>query len=150
MAKNKNYNVKLSRRITSKTNYKKRLKLVKSKDIRLVIRPHLNNLTVQFIEFSEGGDKILITVNSSKLKGLGWKAYRGNIPSAYLTGLYAGLLAKKKNLKSAILDIGNYRSVKGSRIYSALKGVIDSGVNVPHSDNILPSEDSISGKIIES
>ena len=37
---------------------------------------------------------------------------------------------------------------KGSRIYAALKGVIDSGVNVPHTPDILPSEDRIRGKHI--
>ncbi|MBI2670724.1 50S ribosomal protein L18 [Candidatus Woesearchaeota archaeon] len=148
MAKNKNYNVKFKRRLEQKTNYAKRLTLVKSGQIRLVIRPNLHNTIVQFTEFYENGDKVLLTISSKKLQGLGWKANRGNIPTAYLAGLYAGILAKKKNIKSAILDLGNYRSIKGSRIYAALKGVLDSGINVPHSKDILPSEEAISGKII--
>ena len=149
MAKNRKYTVKLKRRIEFKTNYKRRLKLVMSRSIRLVIRPHLNNIILQFVEFHENGDKVLVSVNSSSLNKLGWKANRGNIPSAYLTGLYAGLIAKKKNIKHGVLDIGNFQSVKGSRIYAALKGVVDSGVNIPHSRDILPHENAISGKIIE-
>jgi large subunit ribosomal protein L18 len=39
-------------------------------------------------------------------------------------------------------------STKGSRIYAALKGVLDSGIKVPHSEDILPSEDRIKGKHI--
>lgn len=148
MAINKNYTVKLKRRLEQKTNYKKRLSLVKSHELRLVIRPHLDNLVVQFVEFNETGDKVVVTVNSKKLESLGWKANRGNVPSSYLTGLCAGMVAKKKNIKKAILDSGNHRSVKGSRIYAAVKGVIDSGIDVPCSKEILPSEDSISGKII--
>jgi large subunit ribosomal protein L18 len=148
MARNKNYTVKYGRRIKFKTNYNKRLKLVKSGEIRLVIRPHLDNVVIQFIEFSDNGDKVLVTVNSHILESLGWKANRGNIPSAYLAGLYAGLLAKKKNIKKAILDLGNHISMKGTRIYAAMKGVLDSGIDVPHSKSILPSEEAITGKLI--
>ncbi len=148
MAKNRRYTVKLKRRLKFKTNYKRRLKLVMSRAIRLVIRPHLNNIVLQFVEFHENGDKVLVSVNSSLLNKIGWKGNRGNIPSAYLTGLYAGLIAKKKDIKQAVLDMGNFQSVKGSRIYAALKGVLDSGVTVPHSKEILPHENAISGKII--
>lgn len=148
MAKNKGYNVKFVRSLKFITNYKKRLRLVKSRELRLVIRPHLNNIVIQFVEFNENGDKVLISVNSTKLYSLGWKANRGNIPTAYLTGFYTGLLAKKQNIKKAILDTGNFSSVKGSRIYASLKGILDSGIEVPHAKEILPDDDTISGKII--
>jgi large subunit ribosomal protein L18 len=39
-------------------------------------------------------------------------------------------------------------STKGSRIYAALKGVLDSGIKVPYSEEILPSEDRIKGRHI--
>ncbi len=148
MAANKNYTVKFNRRNQNKTNYNRRLKLVKSHEIRLVIRTHLNNIIAQFVQYDDKGDKVLINVNSKNLVAFGWKGHRGNLPSAYLTGLYAGLLAKKKNIKKAILDSGSYTSIKGSRIYAALKGVVDSGMDIPHSKTILPSEDTISGEII--
>ena len=132
------------RRRNLKTNYKKRLALIKSEKARLVIRKRLNNISVQFINFDSKGDKTIASAFSTELKKLGWKFSLGNIPSAYLTGLLAGNKAKGK-IKEAVLDIGLQTSIKGSRIYSALKGVLDSGVNVNHSENILPSEDRIKG-----
>ena len=132
------------RRRNLKTNYKKRLALIKSEKARLVIRKRLNNISVQFINFDSKGDKTIACAFSTELKKLGWKFSLGNIPSAYLTGLLAGNKAKGK-IKEAVLDIGLQTSIKGSRIYSALKGVLDSGVNVNHSENILPSEDRIKG-----
>ena len=38
---------------------------------------------------------------------------------------------------------------KGNKIYACLKGVLDAGLNVPHSIEILPPEDRLSGKHIE-
>jgi large subunit ribosomal protein L18 len=81
------------------------------------------------------------------LKKIGWTK-TGNVPAAYLTGLLAGKKAKEKNVTEAVLDLGLQTSTKGSRIYAALKGVLDAGINVPHSKDILPSEDRIIGKHI--
>ena len=53
------------------------------------------------------------------------------------------------NEKEAVLDIGLNVSTKGSRIYAALKGVVDSGINIPHSPEIFPSEDRLAGKHIQ-
>jgi large subunit ribosomal protein L18 len=72
----------------------------------------------------------------------------GNVPAAYLTGLLAGKKAKRLNVNEAILDIGLQNSTKGSRIYAAVKGIIDSGVNVPHDVEMLPKEDRLTGKHI--
>ena len=148
MAKNRKYTLGFKRKVTKKTNYKNRLELIKSKKIRIVIRPSLNNLLVQFVEYLPNGDHVLISIKSDHLKKLGWLAGRGNIPAAYLTGFYAGKLAKSRKIDEAILDMGHFVSSKGNRIYAALKGVIDAGINVPCSKEILPKEDAISGVII--
>lgn len=37
------------------------------------------------------------------------------------------------------LDIGLARATKGNRVFSAMKGAIDGGINIPHSDKIFPS-----------
>ena len=132
------------RRREKKTNYKKRLALIRSRKPRLVIRKRLNNISIQFINFNPKGDETIASAFSTELKKLGWKFSLGNIPSAYLTGLLAGNKAKGK-VKEAVLDIGLQTSIKGSRIYSALKGVLDSGINVKHSENILPTEERIKG-----
>lgn len=137
----------LKRRREKKTDYKKRLALVKSGKIRLVIRRSLNNIRVQFVEFNPSGDKTLISAISTELKKLGWNR-TGNVPGSYLTGLLAGKKAKEKKIDEAVLDIGLQSSTKGSRIYAALKGVLDAGVNVVHSEKILPDENRIKGSHI--
>jgi len=139
--------IKFKRRMERRTNYRKRLALIKSGKVRLVIRKSLSNISVQLVNFNPNGDQTVASAVSSELKKFGWTK-TGNIPAAYLTGLLAGKKAKEKNVKEAVLDLGIQTSTKGSRIYAALKGVLDAGVNVPHSKDILPSEDRISGKHI--
>src|SRR3972149_5227263 len=123
--------IQFRRRRKQKTNLNKRLALLKSGKTRLVVRRRLNNISVQFINYNKEGDKTIASAFSPELKKYGWNFSNGNIPAAYLTGLLAGFKAKAR-VKTAILDAGLQTSTKGSRIYSALKGVIDSGINVPH------------------
>src|SRR3989344_3254217 len=66
-----------------------------------------------------------------------------------LTGLVIGLEAKNLKIKEAVLDIGLSESLKGSSLYSLLRGALDSGLIIPHSKEILPSEDRVSGKHIQ-
>ncbi len=129
-----------------KTDYKKRLSMLKSGKTRIVIRKSNKNLLVQAANYDAKGDKVIISTSSVELKKLGWKYGCGNIPAAYLTGLLAGKKMLKKDVKHAIADMGLYLSVKGSRLYAALKGIIDAGVDVPHSKEILPSDDRIRGE----
>lgn len=139
--------IKFKRRMERKTNYRKRLALLKSGKVRLVIRKSLSNISVQLVNFNPSGDQTVVSAVSSELKKFGWTK-TGNIPAAYLTGLLAGKKAREKNVTEAVLDIGVQTSTKGSRIYAALKGVLDAGMNIPHSKDILPSEDRINGKHI--
>ncbi len=139
--------MQFKRRRKKKTNYKKRLALVKSGKARLVIRKSLSNISIQFINFDHQGDKTIASAKSTELKKIGWNK-TGNIPAAYLTGLLAGKKAKDKKIEEAILDLGLQTSTKGSRLYAALKGVLDSGIKIPHSEEILPKEDRIRGKHI--
>ena len=141
------YTVKLKRKANGKTDYKKRLTLLLAEKPRLVIRRSVNNIMAQLVTYEPDGDKIIATMHSSSLKKLGWKHSTGNIPAAYLTGLALGKKLKG-SVKEAILDIGLQKSVKGSRIYSCLKGVIDSGISIPHDAEILPNIKRISGEHI--
>lgn len=139
--------VQFKRRKEKKTNYRRRLAMLKSKKTRLVVRKSLSNISVQFVDFDGKGDKTLASARSTELKKMGWDK-TGNVPAAYLTGLIAGKRAKEKKIEEAILDLGLQTKTKGSRLFAALKGVMDSGVNVPHSADILPSEERIRGKHI--
>ncbi len=149
MATGPRYIVKYRRRREGKTDYRKRLQLLLSGKPRLVVRRALNNFTIQLVEYEPDGDRVVFTVHSKVLaKKFGWKGHRGNIPSAYLTGLIAGYLARMKGYKEAILDIGRHKHVPGGSLYAALKGVLDAGLEVPHSEEIIPSEERIRGEHI--
>ncbi|MGC9132864.1 MAG: 50S ribosomal protein L18 [Nanopusillaceae archaeon] len=150
MAHGPTYIVKYRRRRENKTDYRKRLKLLKSGKLILVVRRFLNNIQAQIIEYNEKGDKTLINVHSKILeKKYGWKGHRGNLPTAYLVGLLIGLEAKKRGINEVILDIGRYRSTKGNSLYAVLKGALDAGLNIPYNEEILPSEERIRGEHIK-
>lgn len=136
------------RRREKKTNYKRRLELLKSGEYRLVIRKSNNSTLGQIIKYQPNGDKIIVSSSSLNLKEFGWKNHPGNIPAAYLAGLLLGKRAKENKIEKAVLDLGLQESTKGNRIYAFLKGVIDSGINVPHSEEVLPSQERIQGKHI--
>ena len=103
----------------------------------------------QFMEHDSKGDKALVTVSAKNLAGYGWKGPNGNIPSAYLVGFLSGTLAKGKGVKHAVFDMGLQASTKGSRLYAALKGAADAGVEIPHSEEIVPPIERIRGLHIE-
>lgn len=139
------YIVPFRRRRENVTNYAKRLAMVKS-GTRLVVRKSLKNVLVQFIDFSDKGDKVLAQASSAQLAKFGWFPH-SNTPTAYLTGLLAGKRAAKSGVKSACLDIGLYTPSKGSRVFAALKGVLDAGIKVPSGEG-LSSETRLKGEHI--
>src|SRR3989338_7218641 len=119
------------RRRRQKTDYVQRLALLKSDKPRLVIRKGLNNFHIQLIVLGTEGDKTEVDVFSKALRKYGWKCHGGNLSSAYLTGYLAGLMALKKNIKEANVDIGLQMSVKASSLYAAAAGARDSGLSMP-------------------
>jgi len=135
------------RRREQRTDYKMRLRLLKSGKPRLVVRLSGRSVTCQIILHDSKGDRTIASATAFELKKHGWKGHTGNLPAAYLTGYLCGQKAKGK-IREAVLDMGLHTSVKGSRIYAALKGVLDSGIQVPHSEDILPSEERIKGSHI--
>ena len=149
MATGPRYRVAFRRRREGKTNYRTRRALVLSRVPRVVVRLSLKNVIIQVIEAKSIGDKVMVSAHSHELaKTYGWKSTGGNIPSAYLTGLLCGYKALAKGLETAFLDIGLHLPVKGTRIFAALKGFVDAGVEVPHSEDILPDESRINGEHI--
>ncbi|HLC64941.1 MAG TPA: 50S ribosomal protein L18 [Candidatus Nanoarchaeia archaeon] len=145
MKKNKIVVIPFKRKLRGKTNYRQRMKLIISNKPRLIVRKSLKGMVVQIVEYIPGGDKVLASASSSELRKIQWNVPSGNIPSAYLMGLLLGKKATELGIKEAVLDVGLQKTVKGSRIFAVLKGVVDAGVNVPHSAEILPSADRLSG-----
>jgi large subunit ribosomal protein L18 len=149
MAHGPRYRVPFRRRREGKTNYHKRLALLKSGKPRLVVRKTLNHHVAQIVVYDPKGDKTLVSAHTRELmRDFGWKGHCGNTPSAYLVGLLIGYKALEKGISEAILDIGLHPPTKGSSIFAILKGAVDAGLNVPHSEEIYPSEDRIRGETI--
>lgn len=148
MAKNARYCTKFRRRREGKTDYKTRRALIVSGRSRLVTRTSINNVIAQVIEAKPKGDQVLVSAHSRELAKYGWKAPRGNVPTAYLTGYLCGLKAKAKGVEEAIFDIGLYPPTKGAKLFAVLKGVLDAKVNVPHSAEKLPDEKRLRGEHI--
>lgn len=133
MATGPRFAVKFRRRRIGRTSYSKRLALLKSGAPRLVIRKSNKYITAQIVALASKGDTVLASVHSSALKKLGWAHDCKNLPAAYLTGY---LLGKSAKVKKAIADLGLYTLTKGCRIYAALSGAIDGGLEIPHSEDI--------------
>jgi large subunit ribosomal protein L18 len=149
MAKGPGYSVPFRRRRKGKTDYKSRRALVLSGLPRLVIRGTSKHIITQVIEAKPMGDKVVVSANSRELpEKCGWRGSCGNIPSAYLSGLLCGYRAVASGVKEAVLDIGLQAPSRGARVFAALRGVIDSGVVVPHGGEVLPNESRISGQHI--
>lgn len=146
--KTKRYRVPFRRRGEGKTDYRYRLRLLKSGKPRVVVRRSNKNTRVQFVIYDRKGDRIVSSAVGNELKKYGWNGNMGNMPASYLTGFLAGKRALGEGIKEGVLDIGHHESIKGANIYGALKGVIDAGIDVPHGEEVMPGEDRLYGKHI--
>lgn len=148
MATGPRYAVRFRRRRGKQTDYLARLALLKSGIPRLVIRKTNTSIVCQFVKDSENGDKTVVGVKSEKLKSYGWKHSFKNLPAAYLSGYLVGKLAKAAKVTHAVLDLG-LQSRKNSKLFSALKGAVDAGVEIPHDKSAIPDEKRIRGEHIK-
>jgi large subunit ribosomal protein L18 len=136
------YRVAFRRRREGKTDYRRRLALLKSGETRVVVRTSNTNVVVQFVGYTEAGDQVVATAEARELPEMGYKTAGNNTPSAYLTGLLAAKRAKEAGVGNGVLDIGRANPHKGGVVFGALKGVIDGGVKVPAGD-VFPTEDRL-------
>jgi large subunit ribosomal protein L18 len=147
MAKNTRHNVPKRRKREQKTNYKKRLTLLKKRSPRLVVRISNKYIFAQLVEYNPDGDKTIISFSSKGLKKYGWEYSFKNVPAAYLTGrMIAGKIIEK-GIKNAVLDIG--MNSFSFRFKAVLKGIIDQGLDVPHGEKTeFPDELHLKGETI--
>ena len=148
MENGKIFTVPFRRKREGRTYYKSRMKMIMSGKYRFVARKSLKNLQASIVQFDPKGDRIAITVDSKALLKIGWKGDTGNLSSAYLIGYIAGKKAQEKGIKDAVFDIGFNKSVKGSRLYAALAGAIDSGLKIPFDQGVIPPKERIAGEHI--
>ncbi|MEK6849907.1 MAG: 50S ribosomal protein L18 [Nanoarchaeota archaeon] len=148
MATGPNYIVQFRRKREQRTDYRKRLTLLRSRNARIVIRKSLKHISMQVVDYSVAGDKVLVSAHTKELAKHGWKAGTDNISAAYLCGIMLAKKAKAKKITHAIADLGLYPSVKGNKLYAAIKGAIDGGLAVPFDNVIAPDAKRIRGEHI--
>lgn len=135
---------------------------------RLVVRFSNKNVTTQIAYARIEGDVILAAAYSHELPRYGVKVGLTNYAAFYATGLLlARRLLKKLKLDSiytgvkevngaeyyvenvdgkpgafqCFLDVGLKRTTTGAKVFGAMKGAADGGLNVPHSVKRFPGYD---------
>jgi len=127
---------------------------------RFVVRVSNKEVTCQIAHAKIEGDVVVAAAYSHELKRYGMPVGLNNYAAAYATGLLlARRLLTKLNLADkykgqtnpdgndynveeledgphpfrAYLDVGLHRTTTGSKVFAALKGITDGGIEVPHS-----------------
>ncbi len=133
------------RKREQKTNYLRRRRQLHGGIPRFVVRFTNSRVIAQVVAFTITGDKILAAVDSTQLVKQGWKYSQKNTPAAYLTGMLLASKAKEAGINTAVLDLGFKTPRVGAKVYAALKGAVDGGLDVPCGDGIMPSEERLTG-----
>ena len=138
------------RRQENKTDYGKRLLLLRGSMPRLVFRKTNKYVIAEYVTSQNAQDKIDLGTTSKSLIEYGWpKENSGSLkstPATYLTGFLFGKEIMEKKLQTPILDIGMTRNIHKSKVFAFLKGLKDSGLNVKGEEEYYPDENRIKGK----
>lgn len=143
-----------------------------SKKYRLVVRFTNKDITAQIIYSEIVGDKVVAAAYAHELPRYGVKLGLTNYAAAYAVGLllarrhlsklgmadlYKGVEKangedfsvldterddEARNPFKAVLDVGLVRTTTGAKVFAALKGAVDGGLNVPHSNTRFAGYDS--------
>ena len=137
-----------------------------SKKYRFVVRRTNRRIIAQVVYSTIDGDMTVVSADSKELTRYGVEAGLTNYAAAYATGLLcARRLLKLKGLDGefkgndkidgsfysiaekhsgdkrpfkAYLDVGLVRTTTGNRVFGAMKGACDGGLNIPHSTRRFP------------
>ncbi|XP_019414688.1 PREDICTED: 60S ribosomal protein L5-like isoform X2 [Lupinus angustifolius] len=127
---------------------------------RFVVRFTNKDIIAQITSASIAGDNILAAAYAHELPRYGLQVGLTNYAAAYCTGLllarrvlktleldeeYEGNVeasgedfsvepAETRRPFRALLDVGLIRTTTGNRVFGALKGALDGGLDIPHSD----------------
>ncbi|GJQ72600.1 putative component of the ribosome, a large ribonucleoprotein complex [Trypoxylus dichotomus] len=136
---------------------------------RLIVRLSNRDITCQIAYSRIEGDKIMCAAYSHELPRYGIKVGLTNYAAAYCTGLllarrllkqlgldtlYEGsteVTGEEYNVEAiedgpgafrCYLDVGLNRTTTGARVFAAMKGAVDGGLNIPHSTKRFPGYDA--------
>jgi len=141
---------------------------------RLVVRITNTDVIAQIVEAKIIGDQVLASAYAHELTSYGMPVGHTNYAAAYATGLLLarriltklGLADKYQGTSEitgedynvepiqdgprpffALLDVGLRRTTTGARIFAAMKGAADGGIEIPHSDRRLVGYDAEEKKL---
>lgn len=138
------------RRREGKTNYSKRIMLLKSERPRMVFRKTNKYIISQYVESHDAQDKVIFGVDSRELLKHGWseeaKGSLKSVTASYLTGYLVGKKIKNQNLKEPIVDFGMFKIIYKGRLFAFLKGLIDAGLNIDCKEKALPEDERVKGQ----
>ena len=138
------------RRREYKTDYLKRLKLLKAGKPRIVFRKTNKYVISQYISSSEAQDKVEIGFDSRDLLKHGWpseaKGSLKSISASYLLGYLMGKRILKDKKKIPIVDFGMIQSIHKTKAFGFIKGLIDSGLEISSKEEAFPNESRIKGE----
>lgn len=129
-----------------KTNYRKRAAILIGRHSFVTVKVSDQNVAAQVLKPTPTGDIVIASAHSRELEKQGWKGTFNNLPACYLTGMLLGKKALEKGVKNAVLYIGKDHFT--SRVAACMKGIVDSGVSMPVSEESLPEQERISGQHI--
>jgi len=113
---------------------------------RIVIRKTNKYMIIQYVVSQQSQDFVKKTVNSKELLDYGWPKDKSgslkSIPASYLSGLLFGNKIKEFSEKKMV-DTGLITNTKGSRVFGVVKGIVDSGIDLKYSPEVIPKEEKI-------
>lgn len=165
------YQTQFRRRRECKTEYVQRSALIQqdntkyaARKYRLVARVTNHKIIAQIISADVDHDVTLCQANSVELKNYGIALGLTNYAAAYCVGLlvarrllkkvgmdeiYTGPIKEgsddedeeKRRPFRVILDVGLRRTTTGARVFGVMKGAVDGGLLIPHSDKRIAGGD---------
>jgi large subunit ribosomal protein L18 len=129
-----------------KTNYRKRSGILIGRRPFIITKISGQNISAQALKPTLTGDIVIASAHSRELIRHGWKGSMNSMPACYLTGLLLGKKSIQKGATNAVLYTGNNPFT--TKVAACLKGIVDSGINIPVFKESLPGDDRVSGKHI--
>ena len=152
MAYGKNQRLRFKRRRNGETDYRRRMKMLRGGFARAVVRVTNTQTICQLVNYEPTGDIVKISIDGNTIvEKYGWPidASRKSIPASYISGYAMAKAAIAAGHKEAVLDIGLAASTPGNRVFAALKGMVDAGMEIPYGESVLPDDDRINGSHID-
>nr|AJS11708.1 50S ribosomal protein L18P [uncultured archaeon] len=139
------------RRRQGKTDYKKRINLLKGDSPRVVFRKTNKYIISQYVTSNQTKDSVEIGVNSKQLLSYGWpdefKGSLKSLPASYLTGFLMGKRILKEKKQTPVVDFGMTRMIWKTKTFAFLKGLVDAGVKIKQKKaEAFPSKERVEGK----